>query len=176
MVKHFQEAEPLPRLPNPLLSDLEFSRALDHLVIACVDIVLQHQGLVLLAKRNQHPRADWWLIGGRMHMGEAPLQTAVRKIAQETNLGRVASDRLQFVGTYSTSFTLRKQHPQNRGLHSINMTYSLHLNSDEVEHLHLIEQEYERWEWLHPNQLNQLFPAPKILDQALLQILQDSFR
>lgn len=180
MVQHFQEEGPanlpgskrnLPATPTSLLTDLEFSRALDHLVIACVDVILIHQAKVLLAKRNQYPRRDWWMIGGRMQTGESPLQAVIRKIDQETNLGRVASDRLQFMNVYSTCFTKRKQQPQDHGLHSLNLIYRLELTPNEFNSLQLTPLEYEAWEWVASSEIHQFVGDYTILDQALLEIL-----
>lgn len=182
MVQHFQEErqpnlpEPEPNLPaarQTPLSDPEFSRALDHLVIACVDVVLIYQEQILLAKRNQYPRRDWWMIGGRMQVGESPLQAVIRKIDQETNLGRIASDRLQFMNTYSTFFTYRKQEPRHHGLHSLNLVYRLSLTAQEFSQIQLTPLEYETWKWVLFPELVYFLPKSGNLDQALREILNN---
>ena len=72
------------------LSEEEYSKVLDTIVFACVDIILTYENKVLLAKRNVEPQKDWWIIGGRMFPGESPQETAVRK---------VKASRLQSIGS-----------------------------------------------------------------------------
>ena len=116
------------------LSDLEYGRALDTVVIACVDGVLWHGNQVLLGWRNQDPRRGWWIVGGRMQVGESPVQAAQRKLRDEANLD-LEGDRIQFVGVYSTQFATRRQPPTYHGLHSINLVHAVRLTDAESAQL-----------------------------------------
>jgi ADP-ribose pyrophosphatase YjhB (NUDIX family) len=173
MLPHFQDPDRLnpissgDRLPTPT-----YSQALDHLVIACVDIVLTHQTEVLLAKRNHPPRPSWWILGGRMVAGEAPLAAATRKIREEAAL-TISGDRLQFMGVYSTCFAQRQQSPQQNGLHSLNITYQVELTTIEKAHLNLSTTEYERGEWMDGDRIRSLLSDQVVMDKALLQVIQD---
>lgn len=170
-VPHYREPERADPVDIDARLPLEvFSQALDHLVITCVDLVFTHQQQVLLAKRQTYPQKSWWVIGGRMIAGESPLQTAQRKAKEEAGLA-IAEDRFQYLGVYSTCFAYRQQAPQERGLHSLNITYRVKLTATEKQQLQLDRQEYSEWQWCSPAQtLSQLNPTQG-MNQALLDLL-----
>jgi ADP-ribose pyrophosphatase YjhB (NUDIX family) len=170
---HFQDPDRInPVTPQDRLPTATYSTALDHLVIACVDVVLTHQNQVLLAKRNYPPRPSWWVLGGRMIAGEAPLSTACRKVWEEGAL-QVHRDRFQFIGVYSTCFAQRQQPPQNHGSHSLNITYQIELSDSEKAQLKLSSTEYQAGEWMQLDVINSLLTEQIVMDRALLQILKD---
>lgn len=173
MLPHFQDADRLnPVSSGDRLPIETYSQALDHLVIACVDVLLTHQTKILLAKRKNPPRPSWWILGGRMVAGEAPLVAASRKIWEEADLD-VSGDRLQFIGVYSTCFADRQQPPQQNGLHSLNITYQVELTPIEKSNLKLSNTEYEQGEWLAIEQIHSLLSQKNVMDDALLQVIQD---
>ncbi|WP_010469922.1 NUDIX domain-containing protein [Acaryochloris sp. CCMEE 5410] len=170
-VPHYHEPERTyqadldARLPTEV-----FSQALDHLVITCVDLVFTHQCQVLLAKRCTYPQKSWWVIGGRMIAGESPLQAAQRKAKEEAGLA-IATDRFQFVGVYSTCFAHRQQAPQDRGLHSLNLTYLVALTDSERPLLCLDPKEYQEWQWYSHREATLQLKASQVMDQLLLSLL-----
>jgi ADP-ribose pyrophosphatase YjhB (NUDIX family) len=170
---HFQDPDRInPASPQDRLPTATYSAALDHLVIACVDVVLTHQTQVLLAKRNYPPRQSWWVLGGRMIAGESPPSAACRKIWEEGAL-QVHSDRFQFIGVYSTCFAQRQQPPQNHGSHSLNITYQIELSAVEKTQLKLSSTEYQAGEWMQLDVIHSLLSEQIAMDSALLQILKD---
>ena len=173
MLPHFQDPDRLnPATSGDRLPTEIYSQALDHLVIACVDIVLTYQTEIFLAKRNHPPRPSWWILGGRMVAGEAPLAAASRKIREEAALD-ISSDRLQFIGVYSTCFAHRQQPPQQNGLHSLNITYQVELTAVEKAQLQLSTAEYEWGEWMGGDRICGLLNDQIVMDKALLQVVQD---
>jgi ADP-ribose pyrophosphatase YjhB (NUDIX family) len=170
---HFQDPDRVnPVTPQDRLPESIYSEALDHLVIACVDVVLTHQDQVLLAKRNAPPRPSWWVLGGRMVAGENPLAAASRKLWEEGSL-RVDPSRLTWIGVYSTCFAQRQQSPQKHGLHSLNLTYHVELSASEKAQLKLSSTEYHQGEWLKFEHVNSLLTSKIVMDRALLQVLED---
>lgn len=172
-VPHFQEHDRF----NPVTSSDRmpaevYGAALDYLVIGCVDLVFTCQSQVLLAKRNRPPRANWWLIGGRMTAGEEPVQAAVRKAAEEANLKLLSPDRFQLIGVYSTCFASRSQPPQHHGLHSLNITYKIELSEFEKNRIDLDPSEYVTWEWVELEQVGNRLESRDPMDEALLQVLK----
>ncbi|UJB70132.1 NUDIX hydrolase [Acaryochloris sp. 'Moss Beach'] len=153
------------RLPTEV-----FSQALDHLVITCVDLVFSHQQQVLLAKRRTYPQKSWWVIGGRMIAGESPLQSAQRKAREEAGLA-IATGRFHFMGVYSTCFAHRQQSPQDRGLHSLNLTYVVTLTAPEKQQLCLDPHEYQKWQWYSNREATLQLNASQVMDQLLLSLL-----
>lgn len=173
-VPHFEEGgrvnpvEPSDRLPQAV-----YSQALDHLVFACVDLVLTHAGQVLLAKRNTQPRPSWWFIGGRMVAGEDPKATAQRKAAQEAHLASWDPARLRCLGVYSTCFATRQQPPTHHGAHSLNITYHLELTGQEKAQLRLRSSEHDTWTWVTLSTVEHVLGMQDRVDAALLRVLQD---
>ena len=131
-IPHFQEqGRTNPVSASDRMSTAVYGTALDYLVIACVDLVFTHQNRVLLAKRDRPPRNSWWIIGGRMAAGEAPVVAALRKAAEEAQLSQLTADRCRCIGVYSTCFANRHQPPQEHGLHSLNVVYHVELTAAE---------------------------------------------
>lgn len=173
-VPHFEEPGRVnPTLPGARLPRALYATALDHLVITCVDIVLTHHNHILLGQRRQQPRADWWVLGGRMSVGERPEVAARRKVQTEAGLV-LACDRFHFVGVYSTCFAVREQAPAEHGSHTVNLTYQAELTANERDRVQLDADEYTaEWRWLTVQQAEQLLQPPNPLDLALLHILHD---
>lgn len=149
-----------------------YAKALDVLVITCVDILFVHQNTVLLGKRNRHPLKGWWVIGGRMFAGESPVDAAWRKAKSEAGVDLERS-RFQFFGAYSTVFALRHQEPQHHGLHSLNLAHSIDLTTEEKAQIHLTNTEYDTWTWVQPEEVTHLLNPDHELDRALFQVLED---
>lgn len=170
-VPHYRESECTDPVDiNARLATDIFSQALDHLVIACVDLVFTHQKHLLLAKRCTYPQKAWWVIGGRMIAGESPVQAARRKAEQEAGL-KMSDDRYRYIGIYSTCFAHRQQAPQHRGLHSLNITYEVPLNKTEKAQICLDSTEYDSWKWCtYAEALSQLNPTQG-MNQALIDLL-----
>ena len=170
-IPHFQEKNRLnPYTPDDRMPIETYSEALDYLVIGCVDLVFTCQSQVLLAQRDRPPRASWWLIGGRMTAGERPEQAAIRKAAEEASL-EISPDRLQWIGVYSTCFATRFQAPQQHGLHSLNLTYRVELDTAEKNAIVLDRSEYCAWEWIELERVSDRLEADDGMDEALLHVL-----
>lgn len=171
---HFREPERIdPINATDTLSEEIYGVALDHLVIACVDVALICQNQVLLVQRNRHPRPSWWIVGGRMIAGEDPKQTAIRKTAQELGLYELDADRLHYVSSYSTCFAFRHQAPQHHGSHTLNITYSLALTADEREKIVIHPDEHQTWRWMQLDEVIGLLDTNQVMDRALLSVMQD---
>jgi ADP-ribose pyrophosphatase YjhB (NUDIX family) len=173
-IPHFEEEGRVnPTSKGDRMPAAAYSLALDHLVLTCVDLALIYQGQILLGRRHQYPRKSWWLIGGRMMVGEDPLVAVQRKASEEAGL-ILECDRFHYVGVYSTCFAMREQEPQRHGSHTVNLTYQAILNPDEKAAVKLSNQEYEAgFQWVDLNQVGEVLELGDRLDQALLHIMQD---
>jgi ADP-ribose pyrophosphatase YjhB (NUDIX family) len=70
--------------------------------ILCVDLLIKIGDLTLLVKRKRHPlKGEWWLVGGRILLGEDPFDAARRKAKEETGLDILPP---RFLGYYSDVF------------------------------------------------------------------------
>jgi len=90
----------------------------------CVDIIIRHQGGIVLIKRGHEPFAGYWALpGGFVDQGETVEQAAVREAEEETGL-RVRLDKL--VGIYS--------HPErDPHRHTIAICYTAEVISGELQ-------------------------------------------
>ncbi|EKQ68249.1 ADP-ribose pyrophosphatase [Leptolyngbyaceae cyanobacterium JSC-12] len=174
-VPHFTETGRVnPKTAADRMPDVYYAIALDYLVFTCVDLVLLHNNQILLARRNRYPRKTWWVIGGRMVAGEAPLETAQRKAAEEAGLANLDQDRFQFIGVYSTSFAFREQEPICNGSHSVNLTYQVRLTEHEKQSVVLTSSEYESdYQWVDLEHVIHRINPDDSLDQALVAIVHD---
>jgi ADP-ribose pyrophosphatase YjhB (NUDIX family) len=169
---HFQEPERKnPVTPGDRIPESTYGLALDHLVIACVDLVFTTGTAVLLGKRHRYPRPDWWVIGGRMAAGESPQQAAIRKASQEAGL-HLEPDRLKWIGVYSTCFATRHQPPQSHGVHTLNLAYRVELTTPEQQHVVLSADEYVTWQWVELDQIANFLEGDRVMDKALIQMVQ----
>jgi ADP-ribose pyrophosphatase YjhB (NUDIX family) len=174
-VPHFQEPGRVnPAQPDDKIPDATYGKALDYLVIACVDLVFLCKNQILLIKRNRYPRCSWWIVGGRMSAGENPQDAASRKALQEAGLDNLHPSRFKYVGVYSTCFAVRHQAPEHHGSHTLNVTYSVELTPTEKERIDLQQEEHSTWRWVELNQVENLLDLEDVMDQALLKVIKDS--
>lgn len=128
-----------------------YGRALDNLVIACVDCILLHRGKMLLGQRTREPQADWWIIGGRMRPGESFPLTARRKCREELSLN-IAPNRFHYLTTTSLVFGKRAQPPQDHGCHTVSIVLHVNITAREAARLHP-NDEYRAVRWQSLSQI-----------------------
>ncbi len=77
--------------------------------IPCVDLIVEDaRGRVLLLKRKNEPtRGQWWFPGGRVDFGETRFQAVGRKLKEECGLVAV---KVQELGTYDLFFDQEPKH------------------------------------------------------------------
>jgi colanic acid biosynthesis protein WcaH len=86
--------------------------------IACVDILVEHDGKFLMTKRTNAPaKGEWWFPGGRVLKNETLLDAAKRKLKEETGL--VAED-MKILGVDETFFP---DGPFGGDTHTINIVF-----------------------------------------------------
>ena len=64
-----------------------YSRIIQNVPIACVDVAIVANGAVLLVRRKDDPaKGQWWLPGGRVLKGEMMKAAAARKARDEVGI------------------------------------------------------------------------------------------
>lgn len=131
------------------LSEEDYAKVLDCVVIACVDCLLVHDAHMLLGKRTREPHPDWWLVGGRMLPGESFADAALRNLKRELALTVEDASRFEFLGVSSLVWGKRAQARQEHGCHTIAVTLTLKITARERA---LIQpnDEYAALQWLTP--------------------------
>ena len=89
--------------------------------ILCVDLIITDElGKYLLVKRKNHPlRGQYWVVGGRVLLGESPESAAHRKAIEEIGLELVSP---RMIGMMSDVFDRNKQ--QRCECHTVSIVYS----------------------------------------------------
>lgn len=146
-VRFILEIGECPVTPIPVMQEEKYAEALDALVVACVDIVLVHKGLILLGERSRHPHPDWWILGGRMFRGEYFEDTAQRILAAEGGITVKDKDRFRKIGVANFLWNERAQWPAGNGSQQISITTLLLLKEEEIELL-THNDEYNQFSWV----------------------------
>lgn len=73
-------------MPKIIPRDL-YKQILENMAICCVDLVVHHNGKVLLVYRKEEPaKGEWWVPGGRIFKNERLKDAIKRKVKEETGL------------------------------------------------------------------------------------------
>lgn len=109
-----------------------FEKICQSIPILCVDgIVTLDRKILLLKRKNEPAKGEWWVPGGRVKKNETLDEAIVRKIKDETGL-EVKIDK-QF-GLFETIFDDK---------HTVNICYILTTDNQNV----LIDEEHEDYGW-----------------------------
>lgn len=110
--------------------------------IACVDIVIRrHDGCVLLIKRRNEPlRGEWWVVGGRLQHGESAVDGARRKARDEVG---IAVSELRFLGYFEGLFN-QNAFNNPRTYHTLSLVFEARLDTEAVIRL---DSQSSHWKW-----------------------------
>jgi colanic acid biosynthesis protein WcaH len=87
--------------------------------VLCVDLLIWRDKKILLVKRKNYPlRNQWWVVGGRVLLGEDPKDAARRKAKEEVGLD---IESVNFVGYYSDVF--RKSAFKNKSCQTVSLVF-----------------------------------------------------
>lgn len=134
------------------VSDEEYARILDNVVVSCVDCVLVHRGHMLIGFRASEPYVGWWVIGGRMRPGERFEETAQRVTERETGLHITDPSRFEYLNTISYVWTRRAQPPQHHGCHMIGSNLIVILSDEEASSIQKTA-EFTELKWVAPHEV-----------------------
>jgi len=131
--------DPLRPIPDDLYRDV-----LRTMPVPCVDLLIQHSGRILMVQRRNEPaRGEWWFPGGRIHKGERLLQTAHRQAREEVGARGLCG---ALVHVEETLFeTGRFGEP----VHTVNLCYAFDALSKEVT----LDADHTEYMWCLPAQL-----------------------
>ncbi len=119
----------------------EYRNIMDKTVILCVDaIIVSEDGRYLLIKRKNEPLKDeWWIIGGRMHKGETAHQAVVRKVKEEVGLDVEVIEEL---GYYDEHFD-KNPFDLDSGVHTISLVFLVRPTNYDV----VLDSQSSEWKW-----------------------------
>lgn len=119
----------------------EYQRILEVLPILCVDCVITYQNsCLLLLRKNEPAKGQWWFPGGRLQKGEIIKDAAIRKASEEVNL----SCRFEkVISIEETIFGNLTNHPSE--IHTVNIC--CHLSTLEAKSL-AIDSHHDDYRWV----------------------------
>lgn len=72
---------------NNKIPDKLYEQICENMPVLCIDVIVLHEGKVLLIQRKEEPeKGNWWFVGGRIHKNEVFGEAAKRKVFEETGL------------------------------------------------------------------------------------------
>lgn len=121
-------------MPRTFLTEEEYGRALESLVVVCADVLVvnKERNVLLLASRKAKPIQGPWMFGGRLYAGERETDAASRILERETSL-HIEKSRLQYIGMHRYVCSERQQIPQDKGSDTLAFNFYLELSNEEIQ-------------------------------------------
>ncbi len=120
----------------------EYKKIISLIPIACVDLIINDcNGRYLLVRRKNEPlKDDWWVVGGRVHSGESAHHACIRKAREEVGL---QVDKWCLTGFYEDIFEVN-----SFGMHIPYHTISLVFKSV-IPYAHeiILDTNHSEWRW-----------------------------
>ena len=128
---------------NVKISEEKYKEILDVMPIACVDIVIVHNGEILMVKRKNHPAKNkWFFSGGRILKNEKLKDAAIRKSKEDTDLNVKITRSLIFG---ETIFKEASMAGINSGTHTINVVFLVETGDNEVP----LDEQGSDYKWVN---------------------------
>lgn len=106
--------------------------------IACVDVIVVYKNKFLLLKRKNEPvKGEWWFPGGRILKGEHLNAAAKRKVFEETGL------RISKIKSLGADETIFKTGPFGWPTHTVNLVYSGQVTRDKIR----LDKQSAQFKW-----------------------------
>ena len=81
------------------IKDEIYSEIVKSIPIVCVDAIIKKDNQFLVIQRKENPlKGEWWVPGGRVHIGEELVEALMRKLSEELSINIKSSYKL--VGIY----------------------------------------------------------------------------
>lgn len=92
--------QPIDEEPHSLLPAKDFCQVIDHVPLVSIDLIMVHQGKVLLGKRTNRPAQGYWFVpGGRVRKNET-LNLAFNRLSLEELGIQLDKETANFLGAY----------------------------------------------------------------------------
>ena len=166
---HFQEPGFIAH--HGRLTEAEYGRGLDNIVVACVDVAVVCGARMLVGQRINEPyKRGWWICGGKMLPGERREYTAQRIVHRE--IGLIILDLKRFEDLQLTIpfvWSTRAQLPTEYGCHMVGMYYMLRLDTGEKERMTRTE-DFLQHEWVDVLGIARGEPAGIVWHEAMRMV------
>jgi len=124
-----------------ILSDEDYRKFLSAMPIVCVDcLVVNDKGEYLLVKRKNQPlKGEYWVPGGRLHKNERLVDAVHRKMREEIG---VDVEIVENLGFFEEFFEETEQDAEG-GVHSLSVVYLVTLCSYNIK----LDDQSTGWGW-----------------------------
>ena len=118
-----------------------YKKIIKSLPIVCVDVIIKNsKDQYLLVKRKNNPlKGQWWVVGGRIEHLEYAREAAIRKIKEEINLN---IEHLIFEGVYEDKF--QNNAFEEAPYHTVSLVFSCKIDNDETI---ILDNQSDNWIW-----------------------------
>ena len=101
------------------ISSGEYKKILELTPVCCIEVMIYHKGKVLLVLRKSEPlKNEWWFPGGRIYKNETLQQAAVRKAYEEAG---IKVKIIKKIGAYETIYKFGPFDKLKSGVHTVNV-------------------------------------------------------
>jgi colanic acid biosynthesis protein WcaH len=128
---------------EPVPAEL-YTKFLETMPEACVDVVVEHEGAVLLCKRENEPaRGEWFWPGSRLCKGE-PFEAAAGRVAEEElGLDVIVEEQLGATAhVWETS-----EQSDDVGRHTVVVVYRVTPTDDDTEPV--LDDQHSAYRWVN---------------------------
>lgn len=120
------------------ISENKYKEIIRLIPISCVDLlVVSQENEVLLVKRKNEPeKGQWWLPGGRVHFGETRKDAAIRKLKEECGITVTKAKELKTVDLFLPCCN-------NEISHSVTTVYKIEIRAKNV----ILDNQSDDYSW-----------------------------
>lgn len=147
---------------SSVIPEVLYKQILSVMPLVCVDLVIRNdKGQYLLVRRKNEPlKGEWWVVGGRILHGEAVREACVRKTLEEVGLAIV---NLHFLGFYEDLFD-RNAFQVPEQYHTLSLVFETCVSTEQVIELDL---HHSDWEWFDSLPDRFTFSSPNDVEPAI---------
>jgi colanic acid biosynthesis protein WcaH len=123
-----------------------YKQIISNIPILCVDVIVKNENknYLLLSRKNEPLKNQWWVIGGRVFLGQTIEESCRRKVIEEANL---KINDLKFVGYYEDCFDTNAF--EKKIYHTISLVFETNISKVYVEKNIKLNADHTSWKWFN---------------------------
>ena len=124
-----------------ILSEADYYRVMQLMPVVCIDCLVRNdEGKFLLVKRRNEPlKGEYWLPGGRLHKHELLENGVHRKMREELN---IEVEIIRFLGFFEEFFEKTAQNVEG-GFHAVSFLYLVKPLGNAIR----LDEQSAEWGW-----------------------------
>lgn len=124
-----------------IISDTEYKKIMEYMPVVCVDglIINENREFLLVKRKNEPLKNEYWLPGGRLHKNEKLEEAIKRKMTEELN---IEVEIIKSLGYFEEFFDNTVQEV-NGGFHALSIVFLLKLKNANIK----LDNQSTDWKW-----------------------------